>query len=227
MANPHKYGLRFQRTISGSDTPQILTYPIASGYTPNTGEDGSGGTDTNLNVGDPCQILQDGTVRLLQPSTATTSPDADDNALGVVVGFPRVSVAGKPAPAGFYTRGTTYSGDDFQTLVQVIPAAGNIFEIDTDAAGGTSLDTKAEWQAVVGGGVANLAYSPVTIGTNIKANPLLSVTSINEATHVKQLRIIGLGKAFDQYDPSLTNVPLQVMFNLQQLKVGDTGDVEA
>jgi hypothetical protein len=227
MANPHKYGLRFQRSIHGSETPQILTLPIASGYTPNTGEDGSGGTDCDLNVGDPVQILQDGTVRLLQPSAATTSPDADDNALGVVAGFPRVNVAGFPRPNGYYPRGTTYSGDDQQTLVQVIPAAGNIFEIDTDAAGGTSLDTKAEWQAVVGGGVANLAYSTVTIGSRVKANPLLSVTSINEATHVKQLRIVGLGKGFDQYDASLTNVPLQVMFNLQQLKVGDTGDVEA
>lgn len=227
MANPHKYGLRFQRSLSGSDTPQILTYPIASGYTPNTGEDGSGGTDVNLNIGDPVQILQDGTVRLLQPSTATTSPDADDNALGVVAGFPRVSINGHPRPNAYYPRGTTYSGDDNQTLVAVIPAAGNIFEIDTDAAGGTSLDTKAEWQAVVGGGVANLVYSTVTLGQNIKANPLLGASTINEATHVKQLRIVGLGKGFDQYDASLANVPLQVMFNLQQLKVGDTGDVEA
>lgn len=227
MANPHKYGLRFQRSLSGSDTPQILTYPIASGYTPNTGEDGSGGTDVNLNIGDPVQILQDGTVRLLQPSTATTSPDADDNALGVVAGFPRVSINDHPRPNAYYPRGTTYSGDDNQTLVAVIPAAGNIFEIDTDAAGGTSLDTKAEWQAVVGGGVANLVYSTVTLGQNIKANPLLGASTINEATHVKQLRIVGLGKGFDQYDASLANVPLQVMFNLQQLKVGDTGDVEA
>ena len=63
MANTHRYGFRFARSFDGNETPQTITKPIASAYAPNTGADGAGGTACNLNIGDPVQLLNDGTVK--------------------------------------------------------------------------------------------------------------------------------------------------------------------
>lgn len=227
MANPRKYGFRFARSVSGNDTPQIFTYPIASAYAPNTGADGSGGTACNLNVGDPVQLLNDGTVRLVQPGQSAVGGDIDDRVFGIVAGFPRVRITGAQRPNGFYPSGTTYTGDDQQTLCQVIPVHGNIFEVDCDTAGGASLDTKAEWQAVVGS-TANFVYSVLTSGIGApKANPLLDTSDISEGAEVNQLRIVGLAKDFDARDPALEYVAVQVMFNEQQFFPTSVGDTTA
>lgn len=217
MANPHLYGFRFARSFDGNETPQTITKPIASGYAPNTGADGAGGTACNLNIGDPVQLLNDGTVRLVQPGQAADGTDIDDRVYGIVAGFPRVMIAGAPRTSSFYVSGTTYTGDDQQTLCKIIPVHNNIFEIDCDAAGGSSLDTKAEWQSLVG--TANFVYSVLTSGAGQpKANPLLDTSDISEAAdEVNQLRIVGLSKRFDTLDPALTHVTLEVIFNMQQL----------
>lgn len=217
MANPHRYGFRFARSFDGNETPQTITKPIASGYAPNTGADGAGGTACNLNIGDPVQLLNNGTVRLAQPGQAADGTDIDDRVYGIVAGFPRVMVGGAPRPSSFYTSGTTYTGDDQQTLCTIIPVHNNIFTICCDAAGGTSLDTKAEWQSLVG--TANFVYSVLTSGMGQpKANPMLDTSDISEAAdEVNQLRIVGLSKRFDQLDPSLTDVELEVIFNMQQI----------
>jgi hypothetical protein len=217
MANPHKYGFRFVRTLSGAGVPEPMTRPIASGYAPDTGADGAGGTACNLNIGDPVQMLNNGTMRLVQPGQAADGTDIDDRVMGVVTGFPRVMFSGAPRPSGHYPSGTTYSGDDQQTLVSFIPAAGNVFEVCCDAAGGSSLDTKAEWQAVVGS-TANFVYSVLTAGAGQpKANPMLDTSDISEAANeVNQLRIIGLCRDFDTLDPTLTDVRVEVIFNETQ-----------
>lgn len=216
MANPHHYGFRFARSFDGNETPQTITKPIASGYAPDTGADGAGGTACNLNIGDPVQLLNDGTVRLAQPGQAATGADIDDRVYGIVAGFPRVMVGGAPRPNGFYTSGTTYTGDDQQTLCKIIPVHNNIFTICCDAAGGASLDTKAEWQSLVG--TANFVYSVLTSGAGQpKANPMLDISDYNETTETNQLRIVGLSKRFDSLDPALTDVEVEVIFNLQQL----------
>lgn len=218
MPNPHIYGFRFHRSFSGADTPQIFTYPIASAYAPNTGDDGAGGTACNLNIGDPVQLLNDGTVRLAQPGQATGGTDIDDRVFGIVAGFPRVRISGAQRPNGFLTSGTTYTGDDQQTLVSIIPVHDNIFEIDTATAGGASLDSKSEWQGTIGG-VAQFSYTVLTSGIGApKANPMLVNAGISHAADVvDQLRIVGLGKRFDTLDPTLANVTLQVIFNMQQI----------
>ncbi|HET8958020.1 MAG TPA: hypothetical protein VFM95_06155 [Microcella sp.] len=224
MANPHNYGFRFARSFDGVETPQTITKPIASGYAPNTGADGSGGTAVNLNIGDPVQLLNNGTVRLVQPGQAADGTDIDDRVYGIVAGFPRVMIGGAPRPSSYYPSGTTYTGDDQQTLCKIIPVHNNIFEIDCDAAGGSSLDTKAEWQSVIG--TANFVYSVLTSGAGQpKANPLLDTSDISEAAdEVNQLRIVGLSKRFDTLDPSLTHVTLEVIFNMQQIFPTATSD---
>jgi hypothetical protein len=225
VANPHHYGFRFARSFDGNETPQTIEKPIASAYAPNTGDDGAGGTACNLNIGDPVQLLNNGTVRLVQPGTTAAGTDIESRTFGIVAGFPRVMIGGAPRPNGFYPSGTAYTGDDQQTLCKIIPVHNNIFTVMCDAAGGGSLDTKAEWQAVVGS-TANFVYSALTSGAGQpKANPMLDTSDISEAVNeINQLRIIGLSKRFDSLDPALTDVELEVIFNEQQIFPTATSD---
>lgn len=230
MPNQHNYGFRFFRSLSGTDTPQIFTLPIASAYQPNTGADGSGGTNCNLNIGDPVQFIDGGTVRLVQPGAATTTAVLDDATFGIVVGFPRVKISGAVRPNGFYPGGTTYTGGitgQEATLVSVIPVKDNIFEIDAGAAPGTSFDTQNEWAAAVAKG-CHFTYSVLTAGIGQpKANPLV-VTTFDSTTGIRQLRVIGLSKLNDTQDYTAASVRLQVMFNAVQLAgyTPQTADIE-
>ncbi len=229
MANQHNYGFRFFRSLSGNDTPQIFTLPIASTYAPNTGVDGSGGTAVNLNIGDPVQLIDGGTLRLVQPGQATTTAVLDDNTFGIVAGFAQVKISGAIRPNGFYPSGTVYSGGiqgAEATLVTVIPVKDNIFEIDAGAAPGASFDDQNEWASAVGKG-AHFTYSVLTAGIGQpKANPLIS-TTFNSTTGISQLRIVGLSKLGGAQDYTAANVRLQVIFNAVQLTApGVAMDIE-
>lgn len=219
MANTHRYGIRFVRSISGNDTPQIFTFPIVSGYAPVTVV--GGGTGVNLNIGDPVKLTEAGTIMLTQTGQddAGANTDSDDFVFGVIAGFPRVIVGGYPRPGGFYTSGTTYTGGiggDNAPLVAVIPAAGNIFEIDANAVVGAG--TKNACMAVVGQ-TARIAYSVLTAGNGQpKANPLLNVADLTAGgANQLQLVVTGLGKAGDAMDFAATHVTFQVMFSALEL----------
>lgn len=219
MANTHRYGFRFMRSLGGSDTPQIFTYPIASAYAPVTVF--GAGTAVNLNIGDPIRLLEDGTVALAQTAQDVSGADADsdDYAWGIIAGFPRVFVGGAPRPGSFYASGTTYSGgiaSDNAPLVAVIPVHNNIFELDTSAALGTP--TLAGALALVGG-VGTMTYTVLTTGIGQpKANPLLLASSVvSGGTDQLQLQVIGLGKAGFAADFTSAFVPFQVMWQNQQM----------
>lgn len=215
MANVHRYGFRFARSIHGNDTPQVITLPITSGYAPVTVV--GAGTSVNLNIGDPVRFSEAGAVELVQQGqdVSGANTDSDDYAFGVIVGFPRVLVGGFPRPGSFYTSGTTYSGgigSDTAPLVSIIPVAGNIFEIDSSAIVGAA--TKNACMALTGG-TANMVYSVLTAGTGQpKANPLIDCSTVAAGSaNQLQLVIMGLGKAGDAMDFTATNVTFQVMWN--------------
>lgn len=220
MANNHRYGFRFVRSISGNDTPQILTYPIATAYAPTTVV--GAGTSVNLNIGDPVKLLEDGTLGLVQAAqdVSGANADSDDYALGVIVGFPRVIVGGYPRPGSFYTTGTTYTGgisSDSAPLVSVIPVEGNLFELDAAAA--PSPATLAGAMAYVGM-TAAMTYSVLTAGNGQpKANPLLDLsTAAAGGANQLQLQILGLGKAAYTQDFTSAHVSFQVMWGAKQLQ---------
>jgi hypothetical protein len=225
MANNHRYGIRFVRSISGGgDCPQTFTFPIASAYQPNPAFGTSDASNCNLNIGDPVALAADGTLKLTQAGqdVTTTNTDPADYAFGVIVGFPRVIVGGSPRPGSFYTGGTTYTGgigSDSAPLATVIPVAGNIFEIDANAIVGAA--TKSACLGVVGN-TATIAYSVLATGIGQpKANPLLNVSTLIATGLIQQqLQIIGLGKAGDSMDFTASNVTFQVMFTAQELAVG-------
>lgn len=219
MANTHRYGIRYVRSISGADTPQVLTFPIASAYAPVTVV--GAGSSVNLNIGDPVKLAEDGTIMLTQTGqdSSGANTDSDDFVFGVIAGFPRVVVGGYPRPGSFYATGTTYTGGiggDNAPLVAVIPAAGNIFEIDANAVIGAG--TKSAAMAVVGQ-TARIAYSVLSSGNGQpKANPRLNVADLAAGgANQLQMVVVGLGKAGDAMDFSSSDVTLQVMFTALEL----------
>lgn len=221
MANTHIYGFRWHRALSGAETPQVMTLPIATGYQPGTIN--GAGTNVNINIGDPIRLAEDGTVQLVQTAQDVTgkSQDSDDFCYGIVLGFPRVVVGGFPRPGSFYTGATSYTGGiggDNAPLCAFIPAAGNIFEIDMDAA--PTVQTLSGLMANVGA-VATMAYSVLTSGTGQpKANPLLSKASIVFASaNQLQLQIVGVGKRAYTQDFTAANCTYQVMWNTLQMAI--------
>ncbi len=221
MANNHVYGFRWFRSLSGASTPQIITLPITSTYQPGTIN--GGGTNVNLNIGDPIRLNEAGTVELTQTAQDVTGKDqdSDDFCYGIIVGFPRVIVGGFPRPGSFYTGGTVYTGGiggDNAPLVSFIPAAGNIFEIDSSAVVGAGTKNAA---AALVGGVGTMVYSVLTSGTGQpKANPLLDAASVVKASaNQLQLQVVGLGKKNDAMDFAATNLTFQVMWNCLQMAI--------
>lgn len=219
--NPKRYGFKWLRSDSGADTPQTFTFPIASAYAPNT-TFGGGGTAVNLNVGDPVRLGENGTLVLVEAGAAVADgSDTDKYTFGIITGFGRVNIGGGPRPNSYYPTATTHGGlgADDCTLCSIIPVKGNVFAVQTDSAGGTSLDTKAEFAALVGG-TGNFQYNVLTAGIGQpKANPTLDISDVTIAsTEVNQLRVIGLGP--DSQDYSGAYVELQVVFNLIQALPG-------
>lgn len=214
MANAHRYGIRFVKNRWGGDTPETVVCRIGSAYTPNV----TGATTANLNIGDPVYLNDSGNALLLDPGTTTTADDqVTQRAFGIIAGFPQVLINGALRPNAFYPAGTVY-GSNYgnRTLATVIPVAGCVFEIDTNAAGSSSFDERSEWENIVGAG-AHIVYSQInTTGTNPKANPLISTTTTQAVANFRQLRIVGVGNLGDNIDFTATNVPLQVVFNFVQ-----------
>lgn len=217
MANTHRYGFRLLRNLWGGDTPEPETRPIASGYQPNTG---TPNTNVNLNIGDPVSLLETGAVALTAPGGSNgIATDGTESVYGIVVGIQQVLINGALRPSAYYPGGTVYGSGlvpySLQTLVKVIPVVGREFEIDCDAAGGSSLDSMEEFQGMIWAG-ADIVYSPInTTSANPKANPMLDISDLTEAhgDSVRQLRVTGIGRAGDTQDLTATNVTLRVVFN--------------
>ena len=210
MANPHRYGFRFLKNRWGGDTPEIYTGFFASGYQPNV----TGATTCNVNIGDPVRRMNSGAFQLVEPGELDDD-DANERTFGIVAGFPQVLINGAVRPNAYYPTLTVYGTNlNAQTLVQVIPVEGCVWEIDT-ATTSSSFDTKAEFQAIIGG-VCTFSYTQInTTTSNPKANPM-AVLSFGESTETRQLQVVGLGRGSEQYDLTLANVPLQVVFNQVQ-----------
>lgn len=213
MPNVHRYGIRFLKNRWGGDTPETEVCRIASTYAPS-----NGAVTCNLNIGDPVYKDDNGNIRLLVAGSTTTADDqVTQRCYGIIMGFPQVLIGGAVRPNGTYPTGTTYSSYAQRTLATVAPVEGCVWEIDTNAAGGSSRDTRQEYEDVVGG-AAHIVYSALGSGTaNVKANPLFDIANVTQAVaNFRQLRIVGVGRLGDAIDYETTNVPLQVVFNLIQ-----------
>lgn len=220
MPNSHRYGLRFSRSLSGGgEVPQVLRFPISDDYQASTIV--GAGTSVNLNVGDPVKLKADGCVALVQAGEddSGANADSDDYIFGVIAGFERTkSSNGDIEQRSFQAGAVSYDGGiggDNAPIALVIPAAGNVFEIDASAVLGTPTKSGALAQV---GQTKSFVYSVITSGVvgAPKANPLLDMTTLAETVQ-GQLVIVGIGSKGDAMDFTATNVTFEVMATALQL----------
>jgi len=225
LANQHRYGLRWVRSLSGAEQPQILRFPVSDTYQATTIV--GAGTNVNLNVGDPVKLGEDGCIKLVQAGQdqdGGANTDSDDYIFGVIAGFERTwnESQGVPEQKSYVPGGTDYAGGiggDQAPIALVIPAAGNVFEIDADAA--LATPTKAGALAQVGR-TGRIVYSVLSSGVvgAPKANPLLDISVVEAGAggaDQNQLVVVGLGAKGDAMDFTATNVTFQVMATAVQL----------
>ncbi len=223
MANTHRYGFRFLKNRWGGDTPEVETHFISSGYAANIGANGTGSTAVALNIGDPVQFVETstntalaGSIRLCPAGTGDTDTGAQ-RVYGIVVGFPQMLVNGAKRPNAVYpVGGVTYTADVNKTLVSVIPVEGCVWEVDVGTTS-ASFDSIGEFDAITYN-TCNFDYSsPLTVSTsNVKANPLATLSFTAVAATIRQLRVVGVGRLNDNIDFASAFVPLRVLFNTVQ-----------
>src|SRR4051812_24781483 len=122
--NPARYGFRWHSSLQGTSHPKPVRGRVASGLSSSVSP---GPVTCNLNVGDPVKMVNDGTFAMCA---------SGDAVYGIIEGFWAQSFSGNlPAYLAFLDNlpsGTTWSGLDNQIFLQIVPAAGQIFEAICD-----------------------------------------------------------------------------------------------
>lgn len=201
--NAALYGFRWVGSRSGSGTPHIAYFPIASAY-----QAAPGGVNVDLNVGDPVKKVSDGTLALVAATeahfgvVASIGPYFDGSKM----------VRGKSLPGG-----TTYGSNlERQSMIGIYLSADNLFEVVCDDA--TTATTQAAYTAFIG---ENTEVSINQVSGSTLATPKLDISLHN--TTALAWRIVSLSKR-NNIDYSGANVPLIVTGNLiQQAPFQTTG----
>jgi len=192
--NAAQYGFRWQFSLVGRDMP-IVRKRVASGY-----QAAPGGVNVDLNVGDPVILVNDGTIALAA---------AGNSIYGIIAGIGQYYNAGIGAkvPGGPSLPGGTAYGTnlDNQSIVFVVPAANQVFEIDCDD--NVTATTEAAYIALIEEN-ADITINQVSGSTTAK--PLLDISDHKTAT--AGCRIVDLGKQ-GNFDYSGTRVKLLVTVN--------------
>lgn len=162
-----------------------------------------GGTNVDLNIGDPVIRVSDGSV-------AIAVAGATNPVYGIIVGVVGVWDAGLGAmrPSDKVPGATTWSSIDRQTKVLVLPVQGRYWEVDVDD--NTTATTLAGYQAFIGENV-NLIYN--ASATTGKAAARVDI-SAHATTNTFQCNIADVSPSMMNQDFSGANVKLIVQFNL-------------
>lgn len=161
----------------------------------------------DLHVGDPVQVLSTGYVSLAVGSEGTqTTID------GIVVGFSPEFDGTVMQPRNKHVGGqgaysTNYERENF---VYVVPAEGNIFEIDCDD--NTTFTTYATYLAAISENADMVLSADTTNANDPKATPRLDISTHN-TTSTLQWRILDIGQTADNVDYSGNYVKLLVTIN--------------
>ena len=196
--NNHRYGFRFYKG-QFNDLPKGELYHVNDGYQAQV--DGAGAS-VDLNIGDPVKAMGDGSVAL-----ANTT----ETVFGIVIGVHRIFEAstGVTRPADRVPGGTTGGGNiERSTLVEVVPARGIIWEIDTSA---NALTTEAAYRALIHENAEHICAGDLSIAGRPKADPRLFLPSAVGAG--LGWRIVGISKSAQNKDFSGQNVKLLVNVN--------------
>lgn len=200
MANVKQGGFRFRRMRNGATRPPIEVGFVADSY------------GTALYKGDPVQRTTDGSY-ILCP--------ADDTAVdGVMIGAKQYW-DGTVMKSGDYLPATTVWGTNYarQSQIYIIPVTDAIFEVDAQAATGT---TQATWEALIGENCdAHATYATASTTTGISAYGL--DTSTHE-TGGEQWRIVDWSHRPDN-DFTVVGFKLEVQANVTSNPPGSTSGV--
>ena len=198
--NTARYGFRWVGSADGACYPKPVEKRVASAYQAQVSA-----TDVDLNIGDPVDLVNDGTIAL---ATGAGSPST---LYGVIVGFANVKV-GLPLAGRKYNRlpgGTTYTLETDVSKALVVPFGRNYWEVDVDD--NTTATTLAAYRLLCGEN-ANLSYTlDISDTSRPKATPRLDIS-----THVAttaDFRIIEISKTALNQDFSGTGVKLIVQVN--------------
>lgn len=210
--NPHSYGLRWVRSLSGKPQPDMVRVPIASGYAPTVG-----GTGVGLHVGDPIQIASTGYGTICVGSEGTQSI-----IYGVIHSFDPIFDGSVMQPRNFFASGSGVYSTNYsrQSWMNVIPVVDQVFEVDCDE--NTTAILYATYLSYFGENADMILVADTTNAADPKADPKLDISSHN-TTNTLQWRILDVSRKVYQ-DYSGTNVSLQVTCNkVQQAPYNTTG----
>ena len=157
----------------------------------------------DIRRGDPVKLVSDGTVNLAKTTEKVYGIVAE--VLGVYD-----SANGTYGPSNRVPNGATGGGIlDRRTRVSVIPAKGEIFEVDVDDA--VTATTEAAYQAFVNENVEHVCVRALSNG-NYAAFPKIDISG-HATTAGLGWRIVGLSKSLQNKDFSGANVKILVTVN--------------
>jgi hypothetical protein len=185
---------RWVRSQDGAPIPKPIRRYVATGY-----QAAPGGTNVDLNVGDPVIPVADGSVAI---ATAGSSID------GFVHSVERyfngtVNTIGDRVP-GATAWGTV---EDRKTIILVQPAANQVYEMVCNDA--TTFTTEATYRAAI---FENADFAFAADVTQKKAFPVIAIAG-HAASNALGLRIVDIAPRID-IDFTGLNVPLYVTPNL-------------
>lgn len=198
--NTHKYGFRWVGSLDGGCCPKPLEFLVATAYQAQVSA-----SDVNLNIGDPVELVNDGTIAL------ATGGGAPSILYGVIVGFSNVKV-GLPLKGrkySFLPGGTTWTTEENASKALVIPFGRNIWEVDCDDK--TTATTLTAYRNLIGENVELEYVRDASNPDNPRANPMVDIS-----THVattQDFRIVGVSKTALNQDYAGLYVKLLVTVN--------------
>lgn len=192
--NAAKYGFRFHSTKSGSGTPSPVKRFAATGY--NGQPDGA--TSVDMNIGDVVTLVNDGSVKL----AAST-----DTIYGVIVGFGPYWDGEKMVPTKKLPNANAWGTNIARRCeIHVIPAKGNVFEVDMDDA--VTYTTQATYEAAIN---TNFDLAVSCDSTTKKANYRLDANT--SSTTDGQWRLEAISDTVENQDFSGSYVKVLVSVN--------------
>lgn len=211
--NARKYGFRFLESIAGVPNPKPIRCPIASAYQPQVG-----GTNVNLNAGDPVLRTTDGTI-----IKAVGTEGTQTQIYGICIGFGPMYQAGAMLPSDKYPAPITYgTARDRESYALVVPVVDRLFEVDCNAvlSGATSY---FDYRALIGENADMILTADTSNASNPKMTPQLNV-STHAGTSTLQWRIEDVARCEENVDFSGNYVKLIVSCNrVQQAPYQTTG----
>lgn len=200
--NVHKYGFRLHSTLSGRCSPGPVEKTVASAY--QATKDG-GGTNVDLNIGDPVKLVSTGTIAL-----ANTT----DSVYGIIVGFKPYWTGSKMEPTNHLPGGTTWSNRDRRSiaLVQVVDT-DQLWELDCDDK--VTATTEAAYEAFEGENCTFVCPGDTTNADRPKADPMIDI-SLHAVTESLVLRLEKVSRTMENRYFDGLYVKFLVRFNETQ-----------